>query len=94
MAETRGLATCPNDTDGDGNCGRPACPQCGALAVDEVFDEAYWRAVDKHGKTCKNCGRPIKRCAMSSTGWTHDEMGWQGVRCQGRVCGAMPVVPE
>lgn len=20
---------CPNDTDGDGNCGGPACPYCG-----------------------------------------------------------------
>jgi hypothetical protein len=22
-------AGCPNDTDGDGNCGSPACPHCG-----------------------------------------------------------------
>jgi hypothetical protein len=21
--------SCPNDTDGDGNCGMPACPHCG-----------------------------------------------------------------
>lgn len=23
------LLGCPNDTNGDGNCGRPACPYCG-----------------------------------------------------------------
>jgi hypothetical protein len=25
---------CPNDTDGDGDCGRPGCPHCGACRRD------------------------------------------------------------
>ena len=28
---------CPNDTDGDGDCGKPACPHCGIQSGD-VFD--------------------------------------------------------
>lgn len=26
------MISCPCDTDGDGNCGRPACPYCSSLA--------------------------------------------------------------
>jgi len=27
--KTAATAVCPQDTDGDGNCGRPGCPRCG-----------------------------------------------------------------
>lgn len=27
---------CPCDTDGDGNCGRPACPYCGYQNIREL----------------------------------------------------------
>lgn len=29
FADTYDEVPCPNDTDGDGNCGKPACPYCG-----------------------------------------------------------------
>lgn len=39
---------CPRDTDGDGNCGRPACPICRISTqnipshFDEVIDRHFW----------------------------------------------------
>lgn len=27
---------CPNDTNGDGDCGQPACPYCGPQATDRT----------------------------------------------------------
>ncbi len=53
------------------------------------FDEAYWAAVERFGRTCDNCGREVKPLAGSSTGWTHSGT-WQGVRCPGMLCGAVP----
>jgi hypothetical protein len=53
------------------------------------FDDAYWRNVERFGKTCDNCGRAIKADSGSSTGWTHDGT-WQGVRCPTMICGATP----
>jgi hypothetical protein len=30
---------CPNDTDGDGDCGQPACPHCGSQRhIAEIAD--------------------------------------------------------
>ncbi len=29
--EMRNGRTCPDDTDGDGDCGRPSCPVCGTM---------------------------------------------------------------
>lgn len=41
-------------------------------------------------ESCANCGRPIGPSDRYPTGWTH--VGdWQGVRCSGRVVGALPV---
>lgn len=33
---------CPNDTDGDGDCGRPMCPVCGVVGrhSDQISREA------------------------------------------------------
>lgn len=28
---------CPKDTDGDGNCGRPACPVCGTNEANNTL---------------------------------------------------------
>jgi hypothetical protein len=30
------MMPCPHDTDGDGNCGRPACPYCGQRRIREL----------------------------------------------------------
>lgn len=30
------MVPCPCDTDGDGNCGRPACPYCGQCRILEL----------------------------------------------------------
>jgi len=34
---------CPNDTNGDGDCGRPMCPICGVNAPKK-HDTDYWRS--------------------------------------------------
>lgn len=42
-------------------------------------------------RLCQNCGLPVGRDekANAPTGWTH--MGqWQGLRCPGRITGAIP----
>lgn len=39
---------CPNDTNGDGNCGRPLCPFCGE-ANEETDEEARHRAERAEG---------------------------------------------
>ena len=28
-----GRRTCPNDTNGDGDCGKPPCPYCGSMSI-------------------------------------------------------------
>lgn len=28
-----GVGACPNDTNGDGDCGRPMCPECGGSGI-------------------------------------------------------------
>lgn len=43
---------------------------------------------------CMNCGLPVRR-ETTKTGWTHGDRGavgggWQGVRCPGKVTGALP----
>ncbi len=43
---------------------------------------------------CMNCGLPIA-AATTKTGWTHGDRtavkgGWQGVRCPGKITGALP----
>lgn len=60
--------------------------------MSDPFDKDYWRQVERHGRTCDNCGRAIHPAPRSSTGWTHDDGDWQGVRCAGMVCGATPIV--
>jgi hypothetical protein len=48
---------------------------------------------------CKNCGLVITRLGNSArrspTGWSHARWaGWEGVRCPGRVPGAVPVTAD
>jgi hypothetical protein len=43
---------------------------------------------------CMNCDQPIRR-ATTKTGWTHGDRsavggGWQGLRCPGKLTGALP----
>jgi hypothetical protein len=43
---------------------------------------------------CMNCGLPVRR-AITKTGFTHGDRGavgggWQGVRCPGKLTGALP----
>jgi hypothetical protein len=55
------------------------------------FDEAYWRNVERYGKTCDICGHTIKPSDHpNGIGWTHDDPDWQGVRCVGSVMVARP----
>jgi len=57
--------------------------------AEQIFDAAYWRAVERFGKTCGNCGYTIKPHPKSSTGWWH--VGeWEGIRCFGMLLGATP----
>lgn len=35
-----GQAPCPNDTNGDGDCGRPMCPYCALAADSRALREA------------------------------------------------------
>lgn len=58
----------------------------------------------KPARACRNCGLPVapaagRRPGDSPAGWTHNPssvvLGWQGVRCPGRITGAQPMeIPE
>lgn len=42
---------CPNDTDGDGNCGQPACPYCGPkIAIMAQVQRQTGKKKGRHGK--------------------------------------------
>ena len=46
MSETTKKA-CPNDTNGDGDCGRPLCPHCAPIGRDapsDSYPNEDWRA--------------------------------------------------
>lgn len=57
----RNSVACPNDTDGDGDCGRPGCPVCGTAAfqleMNTPFDAPSRRAKRlayiEHSKTIR-----------------------------------------
>lgn len=55
----------------------------------EMFDEDYWAQVNARlgEPTCINCGHPIIPLWDSSTSYTHTGT-WEGIRCEGRLCGA------
>jgi hypothetical protein len=54
----------------------------------------HW-LLDSVVRLCGTCGLPItdftKSARRSPTGWSHDRWGgWEGIRCPGRLTGAMP----
>ncbi len=58
------------------------------------FLEARLAEAEAGASGCMNCGLPVK-AAAARTGWTHYDGsavwgGWQGVRCAGKVTGALP----
>jgi hypothetical protein len=58
----------------------------GTGTEDQKRDEEWMPA-------CRNCGLPIRESQQPQArfGWTHTG-DWQGVRCPGRVTGAVPDV--
>ena len=67
--------------------GQPDCPACESVAACISFRPCA---------ECRNCHRLITRQGSSArrspTGWSHARWGgWEGIRCPGRVTGAVPV---
>lgn len=50
---------CPNDTNGDGDCGRPACPVCGAGMSDPVPLEVSDPELAEHFRLVANGIHPV-----------------------------------